>query len=624
MDLKHKLKGIIPFRKKQKKGSNKFNTTNTSPKWYQKILTLLQNLGKSLIYPIAILPFAALLNRFGALGVSIAHNAGHDGQVDWWIATIIQTPGITVFNNLAIFFAIGTAFGLAKDHRGEAALVGAMFYLILAAFSAEGSIPTLFYKNVLTFRDQSDGNLYSQLFYIPTINSVGQITKHTWILDIGVLGGIVAGCTSAYLYNRLKEIRLPAALAFFGGRRFVPMIAGLVAVPTAFLFAVIWPWIQYVLIQFGNQISSSDSWAIPGSFFYGVINRLAQPFGLHHILNTFLWFQLPITGDSVAPITGKVTGHNLIVNGDITAFNNGLASAGVFQSGYFPLFMGGEPGIAFAMMFAIKNKAKRKEVGVFLAGVASVAFLTGIDEPLVFSFIFISPLLWVMYAFYTGIFNAIVTAMHIHLGFGFSAGFIDYVISFAQSWGISQYNGNKFGSVYKILGNPLMILPLAVASFSLFFFTFLPVIKKFNVMTPGREADQVTVDGSGKAIIRKAAPVRAPLYEQGSGLKKNKKNLISKTTGKKMSRKERLDLKYDTMAAAFLKAVGGSDNVTDVGNCATRLRLNVKSNKNIDDAAIKAAGGLGIVKLGLNGIQIVVGTDVEFVANAFTALLPRK
>ena len=596
--------------------------------WHRKFLTLLQNLGKALLFPIAVLPFAALLNRFGALGVQVATNAGHVHQADWWIATVIQTPGLTVFNNLPIIFAVGVAFGLAKDNRGEAALIGGLFYLILAAFTAEGSLPSLFYKNVLPFTQSDTGAQYSRLFYLPTFDpNTGQITGHTYILDIGVLGGIVSGCLTAYMYNRLKDIKLPQALSFFGGRRFVPMVAGVVSIPVAFIFAVVWPWIQYGLVNFGTQISTGgDAWKVPGAFLYGVINRLAQPFGLHHIINTFLWFQLPVSGPKV-DYNGNVldNGQIFTVNGDITAFNNQIANAGTFQSGYFPLYMGGEPGIAIAMLCSIRNKTKRKETALFLAGVASVAFLTGIDDPLVFSFLFLSPLLWFIYAFFTGIMAAIVIAMDIHLGFGFSAGFIDYVISFAQSWGISKYTGH-------VSGNPLFIFPLAAAAFGLYFITFLPIIKRLNILTPGREEDYLVVDDKERRSLKYLFSIRAVMPNlvdkpEAKVLAANAK--ANKVKGVKTANKAsetvdvsnaniislKGDVKYKEMARRILVALGGNANLTSVGNCATRLRLNVVDNQKIDKVAVKKAGGIEVILLGKTAVQIIIGTDVEFVAN---------
>ena len=574
--------------------SNKKPEQNLKPKQkkHSAALVRLQSLGKALIYPIAVLPFAALLNRLGALGVQVATEAGHYHQVDWWIATIVQTPGLTVFNNLPILFACGVGFGLSKDNRGEAALVGILLYLILAAFTAEGSIPSLFYNNVLTFKNSANGELYSKLFYLPTVNpTTGQIVGQKYILDVGVLGGITSGGFAAYFYNKFKNLELPEVLSFFGGRRFVPMIIMLFSVPMCFMFAVVWPWLQYVLVLFGTAISSSNEIAIPGAFAYGVINRLMQPFGLHHILNTFLWFQLPIHGTEVS-FNGKILMENVTVNGDINAFNRGVAQAGVFQSGYFPVFMGAEPGMALAMILAAPKGVKRNQVAGFLGGVGAIAFLTGIDEPLVFSFIFVSPLLWGVYAFYTGISNAIVTAFHIHLGFGFSAGLIDYIISFPQSWGNSIFYGTTNGATAQLFANPLWIFPISLFMLVLSFFTFLPIIKKMDVKTPGREGDNMAIARPGFEAPAPTKPVK---------VKKPKRSEI-----------------YARQAKAIYKAVGGFDNIETIANCATRLRLTVKDNiKPVNDREIKANGGASIIRLGTTGLQIVIGVQVESYVRVF-------
>jgi len=313
--------------------TNDLTPKKTGRKVWSSILANLQKLGKSLMFPIAILPFAALLNRFGSLAQELnpivdgVRNAGN------WVGLIISTPGAIVFNNLPLFFAIGVAFGLSKDNRGEAALVGAVLYFALVFFLSENGLAGLFYRNVLTmdyWTQDANGNYqlvqgFSQLFYVPVFDQIDPLgTGHgslevvggTYILDIGVLGGIISGVMSAYLYNKFRDIKLPQALSFFGGRRFVPMMVMIVSLPLAFLFAAIWPWIQLGLVRFGQILSSGDSWAIPGAFLYALINRFIQPFGLHHIINTFLWFQLPIEGNLV-----DVTGRIVLGNDVLAGFN---------------------------------------------------------------------------------------------------------------------------------------------------------------------------------------------------------------------------------------------------------------------------------------------------------------
>lgn len=220
------------------------------------------------MFPIAVLPFAAILNRFWQLGIDINGLRGFgEGTIGWWIGKIVQTPGAVVFDNLPLFFAIGCGFGLAKDNRGEAALVCAFAYIIIAALLGENMLPHMFYKNqmIKDWTVNGEKQTASELFYIVKTSYVGA-TRHdalTYILNIGVLGGVVVGCLSAYFYNHFKDIKLPQSLSFFGGRRFVPMIVGVVMVPVAFLFAAIWPWIQYGLAKFG-QVIAKDGWSIGG------------------------------------------------------------------------------------------------------------------------------------------------------------------------------------------------------------------------------------------------------------------------------------------------------------------------------------------------------------------------
>lgn len=588
--------------------ADKFKTNNKSKS--SSVLKFLQELGKALQFPIAVLPFAAVLNRFGTLGITFSTLDGTANtiinQAGYWISFIIQQPGAVVFNNLPLLFGIGIAFGLAKDHRGEVALVGAIFYLIIAALtSVAHTLPEMFYKNLLTFK-ASDGS-FSRLIYVPVYDTDGTTIKTgTYVLNIGVLGGIVAGCISASLYNRYQAIKLPQALSFFGGRRFVPMVALVVTVPVAFLFAIIWPWIQFGLMGFGQAVANPNNpaVAIPGTAIYGILNRLLLPFGLHQILNTFFWFQLPINGSIIAPITGEITGAPIWVNGDINAFTKGLQGAGLFQSGFFPIMMGGVPAIALAMIFAA-NKENRSKMAGFLGGIALVSFISGITEPIEFSFVFISPLLLVIHALLTGVVIAITTAMHIQVGFGFSAGLIDYIVSFAQSWGFANHNIG----VTRVLANPLWILLLTAGTGLLYFVVFYTLITKLNIQTPGRET------------IADVAPVD---FAKSSETKIKEKNMEEKTTkasAKKTATKKtvaktnvKVD-KYQAMADAIIEAIG-KDNFVDVDNCTSRLRLIVKDVSKIDKQKIKDAGTYGIISLSNEALQIVVGTDVEHVANS--------
>ncbi|WP_338983887.1 PTS transporter subunit EIIC [Spiroplasma endosymbiont of Othius punctulatus] len=641
--------------------------------FWSKTLADLQRLGKSLMFPIAILPFAALLNRFGQLSIDLSGATAENGNFAFWFGFIIQKPGAIAFDNIALFFAIGTAFGLAKDNRGEAALVGAVLYIALTAMLMEGGLPALIYGNVLTFDSMvqkesvvngeivkewvEGGKSFSELFYVQTMtldaNGNKIITGGTYILNIGVLGGLVAGCMSAYVYNKFKDTKLPMSLSFFGGRRFVPMMVMALAIPLSFAFAIIWPWFQYGLVKFGTLISSGDAWAIPGAFLYALINRIVQPFGLHHIINTFLWFQMPIenflvntdgkvvlspenfpvenvsvgseeflvairnivqeagwvgldqsqiTADnwsnwfvwdptkisgSNGTIIGNASNGKVTVFGDINSFQRGLVS-GTFQTGYFPMYWGGLTAAAAAMVVAAP-KENRKQVISFLGGVAIVAALTGIDEPIVFSFIFVGPILWAYNAIFTATFAAIAIAMHMHIGFGFSGGFIDYVISFMNSWGMSKFEGMANGGVYGVLSNPLWMLALAAAMAPLYYFSFYFTIIKMDIQTPGREQD------GGSSV---------PPTDMSTGS-------TDKPSDDKPSKK--VD-KYGTMASKII-AVVGLDNFQIIEHCSTRLRLTVKDNKIGTDSEYKQIGAYGVKRLGDQGLQLIIGTDVEHLFN---------
>ncbi|KEZ20623.1 PTS transporter subunit EIIC [Mycoplasma capricolum] len=542
--------------------------------FYNNLLNALQRLGKTLMFPIAVLPIAALLARFGALIQDPLANGGTNiSEIQKFIGLVIATPGQIVFDNLAIIFAIGISFGLAKDNRGEAALVGGIVWFGMTALLKEGLIPTFIWKNVLTsdkiLIKQGDQMIpATQLLYFLKDNTV------KYQLDTGVVGGIVVGCLVALIYNKYKDVTLPQALSFFGGRRFIPMLGVLMIVPLGLGFAIVWPWAQFILIKIGTTLSQANGFAkgfAVGT--YGFLNRIVQPFGLHHILNTFVWFQLPIEGKLLAD------GSTAIINGDITAFQKGLIGSGLFTSGFFPLFLGGLPGIALALIL-VSDKDKKKQMTAFYGGSAFVAWITGIDEPLIFNFIFISPILYVLNALFTGIFYMFVTWSQIALGIGFSAGFIDYVVSFWTSWQISTKIGWH--------ANPLWIWVFAVAMFGLYFTTFYFLIKKLNIPTPGRE-NQL-------------------------GFKKEISEPITTSNNKQN--------KYELMAKRILDIVG-RDNIELVESCSTRLRLTVKNNSKqiIDDEKIKQAGGFGVVRLGQKNYQIIIGTDVEHVADKLKEIL---
>lgn len=635
-------KSTSKFSVKKLKKSNSSNSDFNPKKGWSKFLGMLQELGKALQFPIAVLPFAAVLNRFGALGIQYSDIDGTIGErIGYWISFMIQQPGAVVFDNLALLFAIGIAFGLSKDHRGEVALIGAVFYFALIALtSIENSLPYMIYGKTMGFETfnvnmdgfkiekeiligisddaLSKGKGLSGLFYVKNYTSfviddkgvlaqwnnlTGQsivwtgdtinvkvVSGGTYVLSIGVLGGITSGCFAAYFYNKFSEVKLPAALSFFSGRRFVPMVALVAVIPVALFFAIIWPWIQYVLMLFGSSVAdpSNPVIAVPGTAIYAMLNRLLLPFGLHQILNTFFWFQLPIQGYVISPITGEIiSATELIVNGDINAFTAGVEGSGLFQAGFFPIMMGGIPAIAIAMIMTAK-KENRQQVAGFLGGVAMVALVSGITEPIEFSFAFISPVLLVIHALLSAMFMAFSTSMQIQIGFGFSAGLIDYIVSFAQAWGFACHND----SVGPVVSNPLWTLVLTITAFGIYFTIFYFIILKMNILTPGREE-----------MYLASASMQNKELVTSAGVDKNNK--------------------YAVQADKILQAIR-RDNIVKIDNCATRLRLVLKDNQNIDEAAIKAAGAFGIKRLGTESLQIVIGADVVFTADEMNKLCEVK
>ncbi|MEA2048371.1 MAG: PTS transporter subunit EIIC [Campylobacterota bacterium] len=353
------------------------------------MFNLFQRIGKALMTPIAVLPVAALLLRLGFGDI-------FEGQT----ALIMKSAGDAVFSHLDLLFGIGIAYGLAKNSDGAAALSGAI------------------------------GVLIAKAVYISIDESV----------NMGVFVGIVMGVLAGTLYNRYHEIKLPEFLGFFGGKRFVPIITAITAIGVGLLAGYFWHFAQAGIDAFSTTIIGLNEL---GTFIYGTLNRLLIPLGLHHILNSLFWFQL-------GEYTYMKEGVEVVANGDLHRFFAGDKSAGVYMSGFYVIMMFGLPAMAYAI-YLNTPKTNRKKVGALLAGVAFTSFLTGITEPLEFLFLFAAPLLFLLHAILTGLALAAAQMLDIHAGFGFSAGFIDYLIN------------------YKLATNPLLILPLG-ALFSLIYF----------------------------------------------------------------------------------------------------------------------------------------------------------
>jgi PTS system N-acetylglucosamine-specific IIC component len=388
-------------------------------------LAPVQKFGRSLMLPIAALPVAALLLRLGQPDLLGADGLGWED-----VAAVIGAAGNALFANLPLLFAVGIAIGMARKSDGSTALAAVVGYLVF----------------------QGVGDAMS-----PVILGAPEGDAEQELINYGVLGGIVTGLVSAWLWQKYHRISLPPYLAFFGGRRFVPII-------TAFAMLVISVLMSFVYPAFDAGITGLGEWvtdnAILGGFVYGTLNRLLIPLGLHHILNNPPWF-----------IFGEYTAADgQVYHGDIARFLAGDPTAGAFMTGFFPIMMFALPAAALAIWHEARPENKKLVGGIMLSA-ALTAFLTGVTEPLEFAFMFVAFPLYVIHALLTGSSMALTNALGIKDGFGFSAGLFDYVLNF------------------NIATKPLLIIPIGLAYALVYYFLFRFVIRKWNLRTPGREDD---------------------------------------------------------------------------------------------------------------------------------------
>lgn len=460
----------------------------------RKALGFLQKFGKALMVPVAVMPAAALLLRLGQPDV-----------LNWpWMAA----AGSAIFDNLAIIFAIGVAIGLAEENNGVAGLAAYIGYYVLT-------------KVAVTFNKD---------------------------INMGVLAGFISGIVAALLYNKYKATKLPDFLGFFGGRRFVPIITSFASLILGVISGIVWPFIQDAINAFGNAVANLGA---VGAFFFGLLNRLLIPFGLHHVVNSLFWFQFGQFTDKA----GKV------VTGDLNRFFAGDPAAGTFMTGFFPIMMFALPAACLAMIATAKKENKKAVTGMLL-GIAFTSFLTGITEPIEFSFMFLAPALYAIHAVLTGVAGAVTYLLGMKCGFGFSAGFIDYALNF----GIST--------------NPIGLLIVGLIFGVIYYFIFVYFIKKFDLPTPGRLEEEFSASLSGLSTA---------------------------------------ELKVK--AAEILEAIGGKANVDSLDACITRIRLTAKDGSKVDEGALKRAGASGVMKMGSNNFQIVVGTVADPLASHIKSLM---
>lgn len=426
-------------------------TTVDTPKRGIPGLAQLQRVGRSLMLPIASLPAAALLLRLGQADMLGADGLG--ARADWLlpVADVLAAAGNALLGNLPLLFALGVAIGYARKADGSTGLAALVGYLV--------------------FKGVTDA-------LSPYILGEAAEGETQELINYGVLGGIVIGLTAALLYQKYYRIKLPPYLAFFGGRRFVPIVTAGAAVLIAVVASLIYPAFDAGFTAVGDWVTGST---IIGGFVFGTLNRLLLPFGLHHLLNSLPWFQF-----------GSYEADGQVWNGDIARFLHGDPTAGTFMTGFFPIMMFALPAAALAIVHTAKKK-NRKVIAGIMGSAALVAFVTGVTEPLEFAFVYVAYPLYAIHAVLTGTSLALVNALDIRSGFGFSAGAIDYLLNF------------------RIAEQPLLLIVIGLVYAVIYYFLFRFMILKFNFKTPGREDDPVA-EGAGDEAARAAdtTPAEVP------------------------------------------------------------------------------------------------------------------
>ena len=518
----------------------------------EKIFGVLQRVGRSFMLPIALLPIAGLLLGIGSSFTNpTTLEAYHlteiikEGGFLYTILDIMSKTGSIVFDNLALLFAMGVAIGMAKKEKEVAALSGAIAYLIMntaisTLISAKGGVEAM------------------------AANSTASVLGIT-TLQMGVFGGIIVGLGVAALHNKFYKIKLPQVLSFFGGTRFVPIVSAIVYLIVGIAMFYIWPVVQNVIAQLGQLVLNSG---YAGTWIYGIIERALIPFGLHHVFYMPFW-QTELGGSMI--IDGiAVQGAQNIFFAELAskATEHFSVSATRFMSGKFPFMIFGLPAAALAM-YKTARPEKKKIVGGLLLSAALTSLLTGITEPLEFTFLFVAPAMYVVHCVLAGLSYMLMHVFGVGVGMTFSGGAIDLTL-----FGILQGNAKTNWIWVVIIG-----LVYAVVYYVIFCF----MITKFNLKTPGREADNE----------------ETKLY--------TRKDMQSKTASDIKSSSD-----FDRTSALILKGLGGKLNLSDVDCCATRLRITVINPSLVDDALLKESGASGIIHKG-NGVQIIYGPQVSVV-----------
>lgn len=483
------------------------------------MMKYLQKLGKSLMLPVACLPVCGILM---GIGYALSPNVMIGGDIIGFKAVVgffLVKAGGALIDNMSWLFAIGVAVGMSDDNDGTAGLSGLVSWLMITTLLSSGSVA------ILTGAEANP--------------AFAKISNQF----IGILAGIIGSSC----YNKFKGTKLPDALSFFSGKRCVAIVTAIVSILVSAVLFFVWPIVYGALVALGEGIVGFGA---VGVGIYAFLNRLLIPFGLHHALNSVFWFDAAGINDLGTYWAGEV-------------LNGAGGSAGMYMAGFFPSMMFGLPAAALAIVHCAKPE-KRKAAASLMGAAAICAFICGVTEPFEFAFMFLAPVLYLVYAILYGIFAAVTVGLGFRAGFCFSAGLTDLI----------------FSASLPAAAKTFMIVPLGIAAAVIFYLVFRFAITKFDLKTPGREEDDTD--------------------EMKIELANND---------------------FTAMAAIILEGLGGKANVTSVDNCITRLRLEIKDYTAVDEKKIKSAGVSGVIRPSKTAVQVVIGPKVQFVADEFKKLM---
>ena len=483
------------------------------------MMKYLQKLGKSLMLPVACLPVCGILM---GIGYALCKQTMQGGEITGVIPIIgffLVKAGGALIDNMSWLFAIGVAVGMSDDNEGTAGLAGLVSWLMITNLLSSATVGVL----VGGEADPAFGKIQNQFI------------------------GIVAGLIGATCYNRFKNTRLPDALSFFSGKRCVAIVTAVFSILAAAVLFFIWPVVYGVLVALGASVVGLGA---VGVGIYTFLNRLLIPFGLHHALNSVFWFDAAGLNDLGTYWAGEL-------------LNGAGGSAGMYMAGFFPSMMFGLPAAAMAIIHCAKPQ-RRKEAASLLGAAAICAFICGVTEPFEFAFMFLAPVLYLIYAVLYGVVAAVSVALGFRAGFSFSAGLTDLV----------------FSATLPAAAKTFLILPLGIGAAVVFYLVFRIAIPALDLKTPGREDE----DEDETKI-------------------------------------ELANNDFTAMASIILEGLGGKENVTSVDNCITRLRLEIRDYTAVDEQKIKSAGVSGVIRPSKTSVQVVIGPKVQFVADEFKKLM---